>query len=233
MRTRAKLRHPWTTVAAAVIVAVAGGFPLTQNSTAQAQQPTPEFVPGQVIVQFRPGAAARTAALRVGFAERVRTIGRLDDGLELLRTALPVEQAIAALETLPNVEFAEPNWIVRVEATSNDLHYMDGSLWGMYGDGTVLSNEFGSQAGELWDRGFTGSSNVVVGVIDEGIDINHPDLSPNIWTNPFDPVDGVDNDGNGYADDIHGWDFRNDNNSVFDGSVDAETASASLASTGT
>jgi subtilisin family serine protease len=59
---------------------------------------------------------------------------------------------------------------------------------------------------------------VLVGVIDEGIDLNHPDLAPNIWTNPFDPLDGVDNDTNGYVDDIHGWDFFQDNNSIYDGS---------------
>jgi subtilisin family serine protease len=48
----------------------------------------------------------------------------------------------------------------------------------------------------------------------------HEDLAPNFWTNPFDPVDGVDNDGNGYVDDVHGWDFDGGNNSVFDGTGD-------------
>ena len=54
-------------------------------------------------------------------------------------------------------------------------------------------------------------------MIDEGIDYNHPDLAGNIWTNPFDPVDGVDNDGNGYVDDVHGWDFDGKNNTIYDG----------------
>ena len=59
---------------------------------------------------------------------------------------------------------------------------------------------------------------VYVGIIDEGIQYNHPDLAANIWTNPArSPATAMDNDGNGYVDDIHGWDFANNNNSVYDG----------------
>jgi subtilisin family serine protease len=54
-------------------------------------------------------------------------------------------------------------------------------------------------------------------VIDEGIQVTHPDLDANIWTNPHDPADGVDNDGNGYVDDIRGWDFDANDNSIYDG----------------
>ena len=56
-------------------------------------------------------------------------------------------------------------------------------------------------------QGYTGSASVYVGVIDTGIQFDHPDLQGQIWTNPFDPVDTVDNDGNGLIDDVHGWDF--------------------------
>ena len=49
---------------------------------------------------------------------------------------------------------------------------------------------------------------------------DHPDLTGNIWTNPFDPVDGIDNDGNGYVDDVRGWDFAGNNNSTYDGAQD-------------
>jgi subtilisin family serine protease len=58
---------------------------------------------------------------------------------------------------------------------------------------------------------------VFVGVIDEGIQFTHPELDGQIWTNPFDATDGIDNDGNGYVDDIHGWDFDKNNNTIYDG----------------
>nr|WP_262908726.1 S8 family peptidase [Hymenobacter translucens] len=87
----------------------------------------------------------------------------------------------------------------------------------MYGDASTPANQYGSQAAEAWAAGHTGSASVVLGIIDEGVQFNHPDLAGQIWTNPYDPADGVDNDGNGYIDDIHGWDFDGNNNSVYDG----------------
>ena len=63
----------------------------------------------------------------------------------------------------------------------------------------------------------TGNPGTVVAVIDEGIDLNHPDLRNNIWTNPGEiPGNGIDDDANGYVDDVHGYDFANDDASVFD-----------------
>ncbi len=118
------------------------------------------------------------------------------------------------------VEYAEPNWIYTTSAVPNDPLYTNGSLWGMYGDGSTPANQFGSQAAEAWSAGYTGSNDVYVGIIDEGVDFTHPDLDANSWVNPFDPVDGVDNDGNGYVDDTRGWDFDANNNSVFDGTGD-------------
>jgi subtilisin family serine protease len=90
----------------------------------------------------------------------------------------------------------------------------------MYGDATSPANQYGSQAAEAWIKGNTGSGGVYVGVIDEGIMNTHSELAANCWTNPYDPVDGVDNDGNGYVDDKWGWDFDGNNNSTFDGTQD-------------
>jgi subtilisin family serine protease len=91
----------------------------------------------------------------------------------------------------------------------------------MYGDTSPLrTNQYGSQAGEAWNAGNIGSTSVYVGIIDEGVMDTHTDLAGQVWTNPFDPVGGGDNDGNGYTDDIHGWDFVSNNNSTYDGTQD-------------
>lgn len=78
------------------------------------------------------------------------------------------------------------------------------------------------KAPEVWNRGYTGQG-VTVAVIDSGVDITHPDLQGNIWINSGEIAgDGIDNDGNGYIDDIHGWNFGigQNNNNVMPGTSD-------------
>jgi subtilisin family serine protease len=122
---------------------------------------------------------------------------------------------------LEGVEFIEPNYVYTHDAVSNDNYYTNGSLWGMYGDATSPSNIYGSQAGEAWSGGHTGSSSVIVGIIDEGAKFDHEDLAGNI-KNPgeYGKNAGVDDDNNGFVDDIYGWDFDGNNNSTYDGTSD-------------
>ncbi|MDP9385854.1 MAG: S8 family serine peptidase [Actinomycetota bacterium] len=178
-------------------------------------------VPNQVLVGFKAEASARDrerAAARVEAQGRERVASaRTDVDLLRLRSGASNARAIDELRNDAAVAYAEPNWRYSTGATSLDPFYTDGSLWGMYGDATSPTNQYGSQAGEAWFGGHTGSKGVYVGVIDEGIQFTHPDLDANVWTNPFDATDGVDNDGNGYKDDIHGWDFANNDNTIYDG----------------
>ncbi len=186
------------------------------------------YVTGEMLVQFSYGASAtdKLSALGQIGGQRLRTVAAASGrggNLDLIRmpSTVPVATALRALEAHPAVQFAEPNWIYQHSVASNDTYYTNGSLWGMYGDSSPLkTNPYGSQAGEAWAAGHSCNPDVYVGVIDEGMMVGHEDLANNIWTNPFDPVDGVDNDGNGYVDDTNGWDFDGGNNSVFDGTTD-------------
>ncbi|MCF7963274.1 MAG: S8 family serine peptidase [Pirellula sp.] len=196
------------------------------------------FVPQELLVQFSDNSSEmRAAALMTVQGELRETIEtsamRMGKESPINRIQIPknasMETAILELAKLPGVISVEPNWWVQTSAVSNDPSYTTNSqLWGMYSDdspvavgGSGTTNAFGSQAEEAWNQDYVGSRSVVIGIIDEGVDINHPDLDANIWTNAFDTAgDGIDNDGNGYIDDIHGWDFFNNDASVYDGSGD-------------
>lgn len=181
-------------------------------------------VDGELLVKYRDGASASNRqAVNQGLgAQKLETVrpGNAKKG-ELALLKLPADTdlaaAISAINDDPAVEYAEPNWTYQHQAVSNDTYYTNGSLWGMYGDGSTPANQYGSQAGESWAGGHTSCDNVVVGVIDEGIYYQHEDLAANIWTNPYDAADGVDNDGNGYVDDIRGWDFAGNSNDINSG----------------
>ena len=129
-----------------------------------------------------------------------------------------VKEAIKRLRNQPGIKFVEPDYKVYKLATSNDPYFVQGGLWGMYGPTTTPSNQFGSNAAAAWAAGKTGSANVAVGVIDEGIQVLNQELAANIWVNPGEIAGNrIDDDGNGYIDDINGWDFANNNASVYDG----------------
>lgn len=131
------------------------------------------------------------------------------------------EEVLQQLSQRPGVTFAEKNWLLQTLATSNDPGVTNGTLWGLYGESSSPANAFGSQAAEAWSRGFTGSDNVVVGIIDEGYQYTHTDLAGNAGTNPGETSgNGVDDDGNGYIDDVYGWDFDANDSSVYDGTGD-------------
>jgi subtilisin family serine protease len=191
----------------------------------------PQFVPGEVLVKFRPGTAAADKASARGrasavAAEVVTTPLMRQQGvgdLELMRLppGMSVARAMDRLEAHFAVEYAEPNWVYYHDATSNDTYYSNGSLWGMYGDSTSPANQYGSGAAAAWAANKTNCGGVYVGIIDEGYMYTHPDLAANVGTNPGEVAgNGRDDDGNGLVDDVYGWDFDGNNNTVFDGSSD-------------
>ena len=181
-------------------------------------------VPGELVVGYVAGATTAQRERARGRADAVRAervVRAQADRAEVELVRLPAGKdrsaAVRQLEADPAVAYAEPNWTYTHAATSTDPYYKNGSLWGMYGDASTPANQFGSQAAEAWTTNHTGSKDVYVGVIDEGIQYTHPDLDANVWVNSFDPVNGRDDDGNGYVDDVNGWDFDGNNNTIYDG----------------
>lgn len=189
-----------------------------------------KFVANEILVKFKKGISedARTVALsRVNgtVVEKILTHAMKNsgdnEGITLVKTPLAAMNALSRIKGSDEIEYAEPNWIYTVDAESNDPYYTNGSLWGMYGDATDPANQYGSQAGEAWANNHTGLNTVYIGIIDEGYMYTHEDLAANAGTNPGEIAgNGVDDDGNGYVDDVYGWDFDGNNNTVFDGTSD-------------
>lgn len=188
-----------------------------------------KFKPNQVLVKFKGGigedARNRAMSLVEGKVSRhllSQAMKRFGDneGVYVIQVPGDVLTAIQKLKGLNDLVYAEPNYLYQHDAVSNDPFFTNGSLWGMYGNLSSPANQYGSQAAEAWAANHTGNARVVVGVIDEGAMFAHTDLVNNYRNNPFDPTDGVDNDGNGYVDDLHGWDFFYNDNTTFDGTVD-------------
>jgi subtilisin family serine protease len=120
---------------------------------------------------------------------------------------IDVLEAVKEYSKDPNVEYAEPNYLVYTELTvPDDPGFAE--LWGLHNTGqTGGTADADIDAPEAWDI-TTGSSTIVVAVIDTGVDYNHPELAANMWTNPGEiPGNGIDDDSNGYIDDEKGWDF--------------------------
>ena len=120
-----------------------------------------------------------------------------DKGMDL------ASQALRVLQNHPLIEYAEYNYLQYIDLTPNDPRFDE--LWGLHNTGqTEGASDADIDAVEAWGI-YPGSSEVIVGVIDTGIDYNHEDLEANIWINPGEiPGNGVDDDGNGYVDDMHG-----------------------------
>ena len=115
-------------------------------------------------------------------------------------------RAAAAYEKDPDVAYVQPDFVHQASFVPNDPYFASAGSWGQpYGDLWALGKMNLSAA---WDT--TRGEGAVVAVVDSGIDYNHPDLAANVWTNAAEiPANGIDDDGNGYVDDVRGWDFAN------------------------
>ena len=113
-----------------------------------------------------------------------------------LQAGQTIEDAIEAFKHNPDIEYAEPDYYVTIDSEPNDpMNFAQWSLRKI-------------EAQKAWDI-YTGNPKTVVAVIDTGVDYNHPDLHNNMWINEFESngVEGIDDDNNGYVDDIFGYNF--------------------------
>jgi subtilisin family serine protease len=177
-----------------------------QNSNAKRRRP--EFVPGEILVRYRSEVVAKrqqraSSALKVEGRTIPFQVERFEGsdlvtGLRMARVAAAdTLTAIAALAEQSDVLYAEPNYIMHADVTPNDPRFISGELYGL--------NKIGAPT--AWNT-TTGSNSIVVGIIDEGIEITHPDLQANIWTNPAPgSIPGITGD-------LHGYDFVNNSGTI-------------------
>ncbi|MEN6303611.1 MAG: S8 family serine peptidase [Armatimonadia bacterium] len=157
-------------------------------------------VADRVLVQVRPGVDAQKLAGVLGKAQsgRVRSLGHRIYALDLPANSDVLKMA-GDLRMDPAVAVAEPDLLMYPALVPNDTRYAD--QW----HHPIIQSPAG------WEVA-TGSSSVVIAVIDSGVYMDHPDFSGKIWRNPGETAgNGRDDDGNGYIDDLNGWDFYSNN----------------------
>lgn len=177
-----------------------------------------DSVPGEFIVKLKPQMQVMDAQSGSQMAWKLggvfkKVVSYQANTILVKRPAVEKPSfALNSIQENPNVEYVVPNYYRYLDATSNDPMYA--KLWGL---SNPLRNGIDIEAERAWDV-TQGSKNVVVAVIDTGIDYTHPDLADNIWVNEAEAngQPGVDDDGNGYVDDVHGYDFVNSDSDPMD-----------------
>ena len=235
MRLQISGTTPKVATVSVLTIALLAALALAPSSTATRESSTTvtkskarfernAFVPGEILVRYKSEKLARQQA-NVRSVKTLRgqdlplQVERFDgadlvEGLRLAHVA-PEQtlEAIAALKNQPNVLYAEPNYILHADIAPNDTRYNE--QYGLKNTGQTLLGATGTPGADIdaeiaWNTN-TGSANVVIGVIDQGIDLSHSDLSANKFINPAPGAIA------GFSGDVNGYNFVNNNGTVFSG----------------
>lgn len=190
-----------------------------------------DAVPHEWIIQFHSNAEIRNANQAATYfaqiSPAIQVVGGLGSSGQFLVRAphISTEDIVKSIAKRPELEFVEPNMLSQEMRVPNDPLFS--SLYGLRN-----SSDRDIDADQAWDL-TTGKKNIVIGVLDSGVDFTHPDLAANIWTNPGEiPGDRIDNDGNGFVDDVHGFDFVNWDSNPMDGHGHGTHVAGTIAAVG-
>ena len=218
-------------LATAALIPSCRSKPPAEDAAPQAPAAPPACVSNEMLVKFKSTLSAQQvqASLAAAGFQSLQYFAAID--VHRCRIASPADARTTAERYAadPAVEYAEPNYIYQASAVPNDPRFAD--LWAMQN-----TNDADIDAVEAWDTQ-KGSRDVVVAIIDTGVDYNHEDLRDNMWRNPGETgngkeTNGVDDDGNGFIDDVVGWDFAANDNDPMDDNAHGSHVAGTIAATG-